>query len=53
MKKHQDENYLLTKINEGYTSKDIANDLNVSYHLVEIYLVKFGIPFESKDISSL
>ena len=43
MKLHQDQNHLQTKISEGYTSKQIANDLRVSYKLVEIYLRKFGI----------
>jgi FixJ family two-component response regulator len=43
MKLHQDQNYLQTKINEGFTSKEIANDLRVSYKLVEIYLRKYGI----------
>jgi DNA-binding CsgD family transcriptional regulator len=42
-KAHQDQSYLQTKINEGYTSKEIANQLRVSYKLVEIYLRKFGI----------
>ena len=43
LKAHQDQNHLQTKINEGYTSKEIANQLRVSYKLVEIYLRKFGI----------
>jgi DNA-binding CsgD family transcriptional regulator len=43
MKLHQDKNYLQTKINEGYSSKKIANELSVSYKLVEIYLRKYGI----------
>lgn len=43
LKAHQDQNYLQTKISEGYTSKEIANELRVSYKLVEIYLRKFGI----------
>jgi DNA-binding CsgD family transcriptional regulator len=41
---HKDKNYLQTKINEGYTPKQIANELRVSYKLVEIYLRQFGIP---------
>jgi transposase len=43
MKLHQDQNYLQTKINEGYSSKDIAKELRVSYKLVEIYLRKYAI----------
>jgi len=43
MKLHQNQNHLQTKIDEGYTSKEIANQLRVSYKLVEIYLRKYGI----------
>jgi DNA-binding CsgD family transcriptional regulator len=40
---HKNKEYLQTKINEGYTPKQIANELHVSYKLVEIYLRQFGI----------
>jgi len=49
MKDHHDKDYLQDKINEGKTSKDIANELRVSYKLVELYLKKFDIPFESQQ----
>ena len=52
MKLHQDQNHLQTKISEGYTSKQIANELRVSYKLVELYLKKFGIPFVSANPSN-
>ena len=45
LKNHHDPRYLQKKIDEGYTSKDIANELRVSYKLVEMYLRKFEIPF--------
>ena len=48
LKNHHDPRYLQKKIDDGYTSKDIANELRVSYQLVELYLTKFGIPFESQ-----
>jgi len=48
MKNHQDKNYLLTKVSEGYTSKDIGKECRVSYHLVEIYLRKYGISYTSQ-----
>ena len=48
MKQHQDQSYLQQKINEGYTSKGIGNELRVSYKLVEIYLRKFDIPHVSQ-----
>jgi DNA-binding NarL/FixJ family response regulator len=49
MKLHQDKNYLQTKINEGFTSKDIGKELRVSYKLVEIYLRKYGIGHTPKN----
>jgi DNA-binding CsgD family transcriptional regulator len=48
MKLHQDQNYLQQKISEGHSSKDIGNELRVSYKLIEIYLKKFNIPFVSQ-----
>ena len=43
LKNHHDPRYLQKKIDQGYTSKDIAKELRVSYKLVELYLRKFGI----------
>lgn len=51
-KLHQDQQYLQKKIEEGYSCKQIANELNISYKLVEIYLRKFEIPFSSQQIHS-
>lgn len=48
MKPHQNKPFLEQKIAEGYTSKQIANECKVSYHLVELYLRKFDIPFTSQ-----
>ena len=50
MKKlHQDEAYLRQVFQDGsITSKDLANELNVSYKLIEIYLEKYQIPFKSQ-----
>ena len=44
---HQDKNYLTQQIELGKTSRDISNELHVSYKLVEIYLEKYQIPFTS------
>ena len=49
MKKHQDETYLRSQIELGKSSKDVADDNNVSYKLVELYLKKHGIPFTPKN----
>jgi predicted transcriptional regulator len=51
LKNHHDPRYLQKKVDEGFTSKDIANELRVSYKLVEMYLAKFEIPFESQEPS--
>jgi orotate phosphoribosyltransferase-like protein len=48
LKNHHDPRYLQKKIDEGFTSKDIANELRVSYKLVELYLVKYNIKHESQ-----
>jgi hypothetical protein len=32
---------------QGKNSRDISREQKVSYHLVELYLEKFGIPFRS------
>lgn len=47
LQNHHDPRYLQQKIDQGYSSKDIAKELRISYKLVEIYLAKFGIPFVS------
>jgi transposase len=47
---HKDKTYLQTKIDEGYTPKQIAKELHVSYKLVEIYLRQFGIDFTPTSI---
>ena len=44
---HQDKDYLTQAMESGKTSRDIANELHVSYKLVEIYLEKYQIPFTS------
>jgi transposase len=49
MKLHQEKNYLQTKMDEGYTSRDISKELNVSYKLVEIYLRKYNIKHVSQN----
>jgi len=48
-KLHQDKDYLLSQIDNGYTPKDISNQLNVSYKLIELYLRQFNIPFVSQQ----
>jgi DNA-binding NarL/FixJ family response regulator len=48
MKFHQNEQFLRKAIELGSTSKEIANELRVSYKLVELYLHKFNIPFTSQ-----
>lgn len=48
-KLHQDEDYLRKYFANGnMTSKDLSQELNVSYKLIEIYLEKYGIPFKSQ-----
>ena len=48
-KLHKNEEFLRVEIlQRGRTSKDIAKRLRVSYKLVELYLRKYGIPFESQ-----
>ena len=51
-KSHQNKEWLQQQIDLGKTSKEIANELNISYKLVEIYLRKFEIPFTSQQIYS-
>jgi len=47
-KLHQDPEFLKKAMSDGLTSRDIANDLRVSYKLVELYLEKHQIPFTSQ-----
>lgn len=48
-KLHQDEQYLRKVFENGdMTSKDLANELRVSYKLIELYLEKYNIPFKSQ-----
>ncbi len=52
MKFHQNEEFLRKAIELGSTSKEIANELRVSYRLVEIYLRKFDIKHTPKIANS-
>jgi len=48
-KLHKNEEFLRVEVLErGRTSKDIAKRLRVSYKLVELYLMKYDIPFVSQ-----
>jgi hypothetical protein len=49
MRNHQDKDWLQSQIDLGKNSKAIANENNISYKLVEIYLQKFNIPFTPKE----
>jgi hypothetical protein len=46
---HQQKDWLQSQIDLGKSSKDIANENNISYRLVEIYLRKYEIPFTPKE----
>lgn len=48
-KLHKNEEFLRVEMDRGRTSKDIAKRLRVSYKLVELYLRKYGIPFQSQQ----
>lgn len=50
MKKlHQDEEFLRQFFSNGHmTSRDLAQELHVSYKLIELYLEKYKIPFKSQ-----
>jgi DNA-binding NarL/FixJ family response regulator len=48
-KLHQEKDWLQSQIDSGKSSKQIANENNISYKLVEIYLSKFNIPFKPKE----
>jgi hypothetical protein len=48
---HHDAAWLKQAIADGKRPKDIANELQVSYKLVELKLTEFGIPFTSQKPS--
>ena len=48
-KMHQNKEWLVERVNNGLTSKQIGDKLNVSYKLVEIYLRKFSIPHTPRE----
>jgi DNA-binding NarL/FixJ family response regulator len=48
MKNHQEEDWLRSQIDLGKSSRNIANENNISYKTVELYLRKFNIPFTPK-----
>jgi hypothetical protein len=48
-KLHQQKSWLQSQIDLGKNSKKIANENNISYKLVEIYLRKFDIPHTPKE----
>ncbi len=46
---HQNKLWLSDQLAAGKSSKQIANENNISYKLVEIYLRKFDIPHTPKE----
>lgn len=48
-KPHQNKLWLSDQLAAGKSSKQIANENNISYKLVETYLQKFDIPFTPKE----
>lgn len=52
MKSHQEETWLRQQTESGKSSKDIANENNISYKLVELYLSKYNIPYTPKERQS-
>jgi hypothetical protein len=48
-KLHQQKSWLQSQIDLGKNARDIANENNISYKLVEIYLEKYNIPFTPKE----
>tara|TARA_B110000977_G_scaffold16276_1_gene19979 strand:- start:122 stop:301 length:180 start_codon:yes stop_codon:yes gene_type:complete len=48
LKKHQNKTWLEEGLAAGKTSKDLSNEVNVSYKLIERHLLEFGIPFTSQ-----
>jgi hypothetical protein len=47
-KLHQQKDWLQSQIDLGKNSKSIANENNISFKLVELYLAKHGIDFVPK-----
>ena len=47
-KLHQQKDWLQSQVDLGKTSKKIADEHNLSYKLVELYLRKFNIPFKPR-----
>ena len=48
MKLHHNKEWLQEQLAAGKTPKDLANEINVSYKLIELYLRKFGLTFTSQ-----
>jgi len=48
LKKHHNKAWLQEGLAAGKTSKDLANEINVSYKLIELYLQQFDLPFTSQ-----
>jgi len=48
LKKHHNKAWLQEGLAAGKTSKDLANEINVSYKLIELYLRQFDLPFTSQ-----
>ena len=48
MKLHHNKEWLQEQLAAGKTSKDLANEINVSYKLIERHLLEFGLPFTSQ-----
>jgi hypothetical protein len=44
-KVYMDKDWLSEKIASGETSRSLSKQLGVSYHLIEIYLDKYGIDY--------
>lgn len=49
MKNHQNEAYLREQIALNKSTKTIADENNVSFKLVELYLTKYNIPYKPKE----
>lgn len=47
-KLHKNAEYLAAAVAAGKTSREIADENNISYKLVEIYLSDYGISFVSQ-----
>lgn len=47
-KLHQQKDWLQSQIDLGKNSKQIANENNISFKLVELYLTKHGLKFVPK-----